>query len=475
MSEKDELYQKYIVENLSRKDCAKYFNVSETYIKRKIKEYGFSKSKEQINKLISDSNKIFLDKNLLYDFYIVKNFTIQECADMLGVKFHIVKRRLKDYGIKKPQNKFKEVHKTHANQTKNSLAKRKLTTLDKYGVDNVSQNRYVKDKKEKTTQEHYGVDNPFSSKDIKRKISNTIQNKYGVPYACMRQECRKYSGNNSKPNQFFANILNNLKIEYIREYSLENYSYDFKVENLLFEIDPTVFHNSTFSPVGLPKSKTYHVEKSQIARKYNLHCIHIFDWDDEEKIIKTFLVPKQKIYARECIIKYVSKQEAKQFLNQNHLQGYAQDLVRIGLYYDNELVQIMTFDKPRYNKNYTWELIRFCSIKNVVGGAEKLLKAFENEHEDEHATLISYCDLSKFDGKIYQKLGFSIVNKPEPSKHWVNLKTGQHITDNLLRQKGFDQLFKTNYGKGTSNEQLMFDHDFVEVYDCGQLAFAKSI
>ena len=27
------------------------------------------------------------------------------------------------------------------------------------------------------------------------------------------------------------------------------------------------------------------------------------------------------------------------------------------------------------------------------------------------------------------------------------------IIDNLLRQRGFDQLFGTNYGKGTSNEK----------------------
>ena len=60
---------------------------------------------------------------------------------------------------------------------------------------------------------------------------------------------------------------------------------------------------------------------------------------------------------------------------------------------------------------------------------------------------------------------------PYISQQIYNIKTKQHITDNLLRQRGFDQLFETNYGKGTSNEELMIMHGFIEVYDCGQLTY----
>lgn len=469
---KEELYQKYIIENLSIKECALFFNVGITTIKRKLKEYNFSKSKKQISELLSISQKkFFLDEEVLYDLYIEQNLSLQECADRLGVGFHIVQRRLREFGIKKPQSKFKEIHRSHANQTVDSLEKRKATILKKYGVDNVSKSDVVKSKKKETTKGHYGVVNPFQSSEVKKRISQVVEEKYGVLYSCMRQECRKYSGNSSKPNQQFANILDGLHIEYEKEFPLKNYSYDFKVGNLLFEINPTVFHNSTFSPVGSPKDMMYHAEKSLIARRNGFHCIHIFDWDDKEKIIKTFLLPKERIYARECDLREVDLKDARTFLNENHLQGYARDEIRLGLYYNNELVSIMTFGKPRYNKKYEYELVRLCSIANVVGGAEKLLNAFIDQYKPKN--IISYCDLSKFDGKIYKKLGFETINKPHPSKHWFSMKTGQHITDNLLRQKGFDQLFKTNYGKGTSNEELMLEHGFVEIYDCGQLTLVK--
>ena len=129
----------------------------------------------------------------------------------------------------------------------------------------------------------------------------------------------------------------------------------------------------------------------------------------------------------------------------------------------------MTFGKPRYNKNYEWELLRLCSHKDfkVVGGAEKLFKHFLEMQSPN--SIISYCDYSKFSGEVYNRLGFKQKGNPKPSKHWS--RGEEHITDNLLRQRGYDQLFNANYGKGTSNEQLMLENGWLPIYDCGQLVF----
>lgn len=53
-----------------------------------------------------------------------------------------------------------------------------------------------------------------------------------------------------------------------------------------------------------------------------------------------------------------------------------------------------------------------------------------------------------------------------------------HITDNLLRQQGFDRLVGEEfgvYGKGTSNEEIMLENGFVEIYDCGQSSYVMSL
>jgi len=134
----------------------------------------------------------------------------------------------------------------------------------------------------------------------------------------------------------------------------------------------------------------------------------------------------------------------------------------------------MTFGKPRYNRNFQWELLRYCSIKSITGGAERIFRHFVQDFNPE--SVISYCDYSKFQGRVYKKLGFELKDEDvEPSRHWhyvgsVKYDSGLrlHITDNLLRQRGFDQLFHTSYGKGTLNEELMIAEGYLPVYDCGQ-------
>lgn len=326
-----------------------------------------------------------------------------------------------------------------------------------------------------TKRQKYG-DNYFSKQfDLNReKIIQTNLEKYDVPYYCMTQKCRSAKGGNTsdtQPNNGFAQKLQENNISFEREFRLDNYSYDFKIENILIEIDPTVTHNTTWSPFNTAPKNDYHYLKSQCAKEHSFRCIHVFDWDDIDKII-CLLKQRNKVFARECKIKEISKNTAQEFLEKYHLQGYAKDEIRLGLFYNDELVSVMTFGKPRYNKKFEYELVRYCSIYNVVGGAEKLFQYFIKNNNV--SSVISYCDCAKFDGNVYDKLGFTKTNC-SISKHWYNIKTKVHITDNLLRQRGFDQLFGTNYGKGTDNSTLMLENGFVEVFDAGQSRYEYCI
>ena len=126
----------------------------------------------------------------------------------------------------------------------------------------------------------------------------------------------------------------------------------------------------------------------------------------------------------------------------------------------------MTFGKPRYNKNYEWELLRLCTHKDykVVGGSERLWKHFLKKLNPK--SIISYCDNSKFSGEVYERLGMKLKEAQQPSCNWSKGK--RRITQNLLNQRGADQLIGTNYGKGTSNRDIMIKNKWLEVYDCGQ-------
>lgn len=350
--------------------------------------------------------------------------------------------------------------------------KARKTTIERYGAPYTFMNMDFQNKIRKNILKKYGVNHVTHLNSVKNKINKTCLEKYGVEWSCMLPEARIYSGN-SKPNQIFAKLLDKYHIEYEREFSLGKYSYDFKINDILIEINPWPTHNIDWSPFGNPIKKDYHKVKSNFAiNDHGYKCICIWDWDDMETIIKTFILPKtNKYHARKCICKEVPLIETLDFLKKNHIQGACRNIkTSIGLYYDDSLIGIMCWGKPRYNKKSSYELLRMCYVNDVlvVGGTKKMFNYFIEKYHPQ--SLVSYCDLSKFTGNIYSELGFIRSKNTSPSIHWINSKN-IHITNNLLNQRGFDQLFNTNYGKGVSNQQLMLEHGFVRIYDCGQDTF----
>lgn len=113
-----------------------------------------------------------------------------------------------------------------------------------------------------------------------------------------------------------------------------------------------------------------------------------------------------KYRASELELRTVSKDEEIKFLNDNHYQGFIGSLICLGLYKDNELLELMSFGKPRYTRKFDWELLRLCTKKDyiVYGGASRLLKHFR---ENNPGSIISYCNESLFEGLVYKIMGFT--------------------------------------------------------------------
>ena len=119
-------------------------------------------------------------------------------------------------------------------------------------------------------------------------------------------------------NEAFAKLLAECGFEVESEFRLDSYRFDFKVGNVLIELNPWVFHNCNWSPVGEPKHKDYHAKKSQVAGLHGYRCVHVWDWDDWNAVVK-MLLPKQQIHARSCEVKVLPKQTANAFIAEHHL------------------------------------------------------------------------------------------------------------------------------------------------------------
>lgn len=249
------------------------------------------------------------------------------------------------------------------------------------------------------------------------------------------------------------------------------------------ECNPTSTHNSSINdPWGQPpKHYRYHQLKSERANSCGIFLFHIFgyEWENKRNIIESMLsnllgCNSFKMGARSTVVCEVPVQEAKAFLNANHRQGYAVSSIFLGLRNvdDNALVSVMAFSKPRStlgkrdSTEECWELTRYCSKLgySVQGGASKLLKAFRTSHTGK---IFSFSDISHTRGTVYSKLGFTKVGSTPPSYVWVSIDDKIVLSRVACQKQKLSKLFNEEIDLSKTEKQIMEEHGFVRIYDCG--------
>lgn len=164
--------------------------------------------------------------------------------------------------------------------------------FEKYGVHWAPQIESAKEKARQNSLKKYGVEYLIQAPEVKQRISDISMQKFGVPWPCMSKQCVSAAGtrvsrfNKQLGAQFEAE---GAVVEY--EFGLGRYQYDLKIGNILIEVDPTYTHttyvgvHSRFGAI----SSDYHATKSKVAEDAGYRCIHVFDWDSTDDIIKLVL------------------------------------------------------------------------------------------------------------------------------------------------------------------------------------------
>jgi len=244
---------------------------------------------------------------------------------------------------------------------------------------------------------------------------------------------------------------------------------------LAFEFNGLWWHNELY------KDKNYHLNKTEECEKLGIQLIHIWedDWIYKQDIVKSIIINKlnktpNKIFARKTIIKEINDNKLiREFLDKNHIQGFVGSKVKLGLFFENELVSLMTFGNRRVamGKKTTnideYELLRFCNKlnTNVIGGASKLFKYFINNYKPKEIT--TYADRSISQGKLYETLGFISQGKTEPNYYYINNKIRQHRFN--FRK---DVLVKQGYDANKTEHDIMLERKIFRIYDSGNLKYS---
>ena len=222
-----------------------------------------------------------------------------------------------------------------------------------------------------------------------------------------------------------------------------------------------------------------HLQKTLLCENAGYQLIHVFEneWLTKKEIVKSRFrnllgVYDRTLYARKCVIKDVDSKTSKSFQEQNHIQGAVHASISLGLFYDDELVSIMTFGKTRFSKKYEWEMLRFCSKLNyhVVGAAGKLLSYFEKMYQPK--SLVSYADRRWSQGKVYKALGFTLDHISAPN-YWYFKNCSLQLESRVKYQKHRLAKILPRYDARLTEIENMHNNGYHHIYDCGNLVFSK--
>ena len=271
------------------------------------------------------------------------------------------------------------------------LSKRKETLLARYGVDNAAKSREIYEKVKKTNLERYGVEYSAQADVVKEKIKTTNLKKYGV-------EC-----------SFQAEVVK----EKIKATNLERYGVDNPSKSTII------------------KSKIVESNRKNLGVDYPMQSKEVMD-----KSMVTSLEKYGTEYPNQSDI-------VKQHIKESNLEKYG---VERPAQSDEIKRKTIEMNRKRYGVDYT------CLVFSgkYKGNDSSYNRSFAKLLDD--VGIVSYCDTSKFSGKVYEMLGFTYVKTNSPRKHWYSTKEKRHITDGLILNQGYDRLFKESHGKGTSNE-----------------------
>lgn len=424
------------------------------------------------------------------------------------------------------ENKFGEGI-TNVFQLEEVKQKIKKTNLIRYGVDNPAKSQEIYSRIKKTNLDRYGVESISQFKPIRNEINKKIQLegykrvsenliKNSLRFNTTFEEYHGIHQENCKNNiynlhceicgldfDYKFNCAKDLKYACPHCYPHYRSNAETELANFIISLgfnpilNNRIFLKNHVNPeldIYIPekklaiefnglywhserqgKKRNYHLNKTKVANEQGIRLIHIFEdeWLNKQQIVKARLknilgVTSYKIQARKCEVKTVASSLATKFLNKYHIQGAINASVNLGLFYKNRLVALMTFGKARFNKNYDYELLRYCTVANfnIIGGAGKLFNYFKKNYE--FKSIISYADRRWSNGGLYRALEFVELPPSSPSYYYIKedmrfnrVKFQKHKLANIL------EIFNSEL----SEVENMYANGYERIWDCGNLCF----
>jgi len=394
--------------------------------------------------------------------------------------------------------------------------KRKKTMLNRYGVENIWELDGIKERIKQTNQEKYGVDWVQQNPHVRKKryetknqsfyenLTNRVTN--ATPLFTVDQfvgVAERYQWKCNSCSNIFTDHLDNGSIPMctvcyptgktssIGEREIVNWlSTDVGVSNLIQNTKDVIFPKEL--DIWLPdyllaiefnglywhsekkiSDKNYHRIKHDLCQKHGIRLIQIFsdEWESKQAIVKNRLLHVLKksprtCFGRQCEIRPISKIDYDGFMDRTHIQGTCLGSIRLGAFFQDQLVAAMGFGQNRaIHRSMGWELLRFSMIGNIPGIAGKLFKHFIRYNNP--SSVFSYCDIRWGTGALYTSIGMTPQGITSPgywyTKDGITRIHRFHLSKQKLIKKGFDP--------SLTESQIVTQLGYYRVWDAGHMKF----
>ncbi len=217
-------------------------------------------------------------------------------------------------------------------------------------------------------------------------------------------------------------------------YELDCYVPELK---LAIEFCGSYFHSDYVRDFG----KNRHYDKYAACAKLGIRLITIYDteWETKQHIVKKVLRTAvgqvdSRRFARKLKIIELDFKSAKVFFSENHLQGSPSRGIFYALIDGGKPVACMAFAKGASIRGNTscWELLRYASEGQVIGGASRLFSEFVRKNKPEK--VVSFSDNRWFTGGMYETLGFELEETLKPDYSVWSNKTKKMYHKSLLQR-----------------------------------------
>ncbi len=248
-------------------------------------------------------------------------------------------------------------------------------------------------------------------------------------------------------------------------------------KNIAIEYDGLYWHSEQILSKRVEDPKKYHLIKSEKCKENGIRLIHIFEdeWLYKENIVKNRLKHilgenVKTIGARKTNIIEINSKEKNKFLIEHHIQGTDKSLIKLGAYFNNELIGVMTFCKPRISlgakefNNEDFELSRFATKfeYSFPGLGNKMFSFFTKNYQ--FTKIYTYSDKRWNTGNIYGQLGMEYSHSSHPNYFYVI--NGERIHRFKFRKQELPNLLE-NFDSNLTEYQNMLKNGYDRIWDCG--------